>query len=340
MPTTKLSPPMDTDTVETLVKKSIELVPTESGNSHYLTASPQSRPWNVMTDLFIKDLFHAVPVMRAIARWASDAVQGNSKFFLVAPAEKLSRENGTGRMAYVRYDYTPQDTIIVNVNGTKVNLSVDPRDIPPAGYRCLNLVAGQLIGQSDLPYFTARGLEGGYSDKYDMAVPEQAAKKNSTYVFWSSMAFSALLDGYNVSVSIGPRLLEEAERIIAVCDSPDIEAALGTYRFANREMGREYRAATEEVLVIRESEPIAASDASYAVKNVAGETVSLKGWNPKVGIPVVTSAGVNMNLKVLQFAEWGRQSQIGEVILDQRLRAHIRNMNKFGYKLDLSRLTS
>jgi hypothetical protein len=257
------------------------LTSNDAKTSHRLTWMKEGREWDAAKDLSLLDLSQASAGLEAIANYVSGGVSGTKTLLFVAPIEKLGYEFGTGVMAHVSHQHDPNDGVPVNLNGKKLIVHVDERDIPTEGWRRLRLDEGTLYGSPDEPISTVRGQVGGWLDS---SATESASKaRKNTWTYWYCKALSAIMTGRNVSVSVGPLTLEKAKQVAEVAESNDPAAANDLRKFVNRRTSRDVRQVAEGVEVTRatlegDGNSLVTSDEDFLVPSTDGQTVSLKTW--------------------------------------------------------------
>jgi hypothetical protein len=273
------------DATSVASKFSVELVSNDAGTSHRLQA--MFHDWNPATDLSLTTLSQAKAGMEAMAKYVAGGFSGNARLFTVAPTEKLAYLNGTGVFAYVRDDYRPGlDDAVVMVGNAQVHLSVRSEFIPPErGFRRLRLDGGQLYAETWEGYSTSRGeidTDGNISMRRwnDKLTAD-------TFSYWYARCASTLLEENNVSISVGPRMIVEAERIMAVVNAEDPAAANEERRWIGRESSR----GTTEVREAAASMPagFVANDSDLQVPLFAGGTISARKF--VVGKPIHVMMG-------------------------------------------------
>lgn len=258
----------------------------DSHTHRRLVVFSTAREWDPATDFATgHTIDEATTALEAIAQFATGMIQGNSRLFLVAPAAKLFNAYGSGRMAYVRWDYTPVvDAIRIDMgDGNMLVLDVDPRDIPQDGYRRLRLVPNSrtpLVG-NERETFDYRGTH----------------TNGDNGLFNRLTTFSALLDRVNVSVSIGPKTLDRALGVIAVLESNDPVAANEARKHANRQVARVNYAIRDSEMLTAEAETAESSE--FDVPLSAGGTVNLLQWPSSQPVHCENAAGLRTRPIVL-----------------------------------------
>jgi len=248
-----------------------------NGTSHRLVV--YSRPtWNPATDLSMLDLSQSRAALNAIAKWVAGGIKGSAKLLIVAPTAKLAFSNGTGTFAYVRNDFVPGvDDLTIDVDGTPIFLTVDGKDVPNTkGYRRLHLDGGELYTKAWEPVFT-------HSDE-------------DSFVYWYCRCLSAILEGNNVSVSIGPKLLADAQEVIKVVNSDDKAAANDTRLYIGRVSSRfssDVKANATEIIgnAIESGHGLDVSPGDLIVPLAGGGTITLLRYNKTVPIRVMNEGG-------------------------------------------------
>jgi hypothetical protein len=256
-----------------------------NGTSHRLVVYNHDG-WNPATDLSLLDLSQGRAGLNSIAKYVAGGVKGSAKLLIVAPTEKLAFENGTGTFAYVRNDFVPgQDDITIDVDGTPIFLTVKPEDIPDIrGFRRLHLDGGELYAKKWEPVFT-------HSDQ-------------DPFMYWYCRCLSAILEGNNVSVSVGPRLLDDAKEVVAVFNSDDPVAANAARLYNGRYSSRVQRDVNQQVqdyvgnaMETGKPAPIGSSD--LVVPLQGGGTISLSRFNKSMPIRLATEGGMLLRIRYL-----------------------------------------
>ena len=248
-----------------------------NGTSHRLVVY-NHKDWNPTTDLSMLDLIQGRASINAVGKWVAGGIHGSAKLLIVAPTAKLAFDNGTGTFAYVRNDFVVgKDDITIDVNGTPVFLTVKSKDIPDCrGYRRLHLDGGELYAKKWEPVFC--------NDDED------------PFVYWYCRTLSAILEGNNVSISVGPKLLADAEEIVKVVNSPDPAAAndarLYTGRVSSR-FSQDVKAQASEIIgnAVESGQGIQIGASDLIVPLAGGGTISLVRFNKATPIRVMTEGG-------------------------------------------------
>lgn len=248
-----------------------------NGTSHRLVVYNR-KDWNPATDLSMLDLIQGRAALNGVGKWVAGGIHGSAKLLIVAPTVKLSFDNGTGTFAYVRHDFIPgKDDVTVDVNGTPVFLTVKGKDVPNCrGYRRLHLDGGELYAKAWEPVFC--------NDDED------------PFVYWYCRTLSAILEGNNVSISIGPKLLADAEEIIKVVNSPDPAAANDARLYNGRVSSRfsaDVKANAAEIIgnAIESGQGITIATSDLVVPLAGGGTISLVRYTKATPIRVMTEGG-------------------------------------------------
>jgi hypothetical protein len=276
--TTTLSPA----SVATAAKVVLE---NPNGTSHRLVVYNHDG-WNPQTDLSMLDLVQGRASLNAVAKFVAGGVKGSAKLLIVAPTEKLAFSNGTGTFAYVRNDFVPgTDDVTVDVEGTPIFLTVKSMDIPNTkGYRRLHLDGGELYTKKWEPVFT-------HSDE-------------DPFVYWYARTLSAILEGNNVSISIGPKLLDDAKavEVVANSDNPaEANAArLFTGRYSSR-FSRKVATQTSELVgaAIESGSGVTVGASDLLVPLASGGTISLVRFNKSTPIRLQTEGGMILRPRYL-----------------------------------------
>lgn len=238
--------------------------------------------WNPLVDLSLNDWNQANAGLSAVAKFVAGGLAGSPKLIITAPTEKLAFANGTGTFAYVRNDFVPGvDDVAVEIGGQTVLLTVDPQDIPTGrGYYRLKLDGGYL-----------------YKESWTKLVEP---RMEDPWLYWYCRAFSAILEGFNVSVSVGPKLMHDAQQVMVVVNSDNPAEANETRRYAGR-VGSRFNStvrATEAQLETQEVQ-VSAGAGDLEVSLQGGGTISLKAFSPVQPINLVTSTGITLAPKFL-----------------------------------------
>lgn len=280
--TTTLAP----TTTDTTFKPFVKLDLRDAVNRRQTLGYYNHPGWNPATDLSLLDLTQAEAGLNAIGRFVAGDVHGNAKLLIVAPTEKLGYINGTGAFAYVRSDYVPgKDDFSVNVDGINVFLTVRPDDIPNEfGYRRLYLDAGQLYSKKS------------WELVYTHDSPGQ--------LYWICRTYSAILEGYNVSCSIGARLLDDAKAVEVVVNSDNPKEANEARRWLGRESSRFNLSVKDEITKVVANAvesgglSIGASDLEVAL--AGGGKINLGRFNKTSPIRLMTEGGIIMRPQYLK----------------------------------------
>lgn len=232
-------------------------------------------------------------------------MKGSAKLLIVAPTEKLAFENGTGTFAYVRSDFVPgKDDITVDVDGTPIFLSVDGADVPNKGYRRLHLDGGELYAKKWEPVFT-------HSDE-------------DPFVYWYCRCLSAILEGNNVSVSIGPRLLDDANEIVKVANSDDPQAANAARLYNGRYSSRVQRVVNQHVqeylgAAKETGTPAQIGASDLIVPLQGGGTISLARFSKSQPIRLATEGGMLLRPRYLTSDTDASRLALATTIREQKL---------------------
>lgn len=268
----------------TAISNSVKLE-NPNGTSHRLVVY-NFPEWDAMRDLSLTDLTQAKAGLEAIGKWAAGGIGGNSHLIFVAPIEKLAAQNGTGTMAYVSGDYNPAvDGISVDIAGLSVLVTVDARDIPAKGeWRRLHLDGGQLY---------AKAWEHPFS-----------VRDEDAWTYWYCRTL-AVLNGKNanISISVGPKMLADAQAVEKVCNSVDPKAANAERQYIGRATSR-FNAEVKNSNEVVSNEisvgvvPVASAEA-ITVLSVDGTPVNLATYTTTTPIYVgmVSPTGVVTELK-------------------------------------------
>jgi hypothetical protein len=301
------------DTTQTLSQTTVAtpnvVLENPNGTSHRLVVYSRS-DWNPSTDLSMLDLSQSRAALNGIAKWVAGGIKGSAKLLIVAPTVKLAFSNGTGTFAYVRNDFVPGvDDLTIDVDGTPIFLTVDGKDVPNTrGYRRLHLDGGELYAKAWEPIFT-------HSDE-------------DPFVYWYCRCLSAILEGNNVSVSIGPKLLSDAEEVMKVVNSPDKAAANDARLYVGRVSSRfsqDVRANTAEIIgnAVESGQGINVGASDLIVPLAGGGTISLVRFNKVTPIRVMTEGGQilrprflanDTDVARLAFASTMRQQKLSVVL--------------------------
>jgi hypothetical protein len=259
------------------------LTSNDAKTSYRLTWMREGRAWDSNKDLSLLDLSQANPGLNAIARYVSGDVKGIPTLIEVAPEDKLEREFGTGVFAYVSSDHKPEDAIEIDLNGKTLQLFVEEQDIPSDGWHQLKLDSGKLYHDPNGVAYTVRGERGGWLETANTESDAYLKATKRTSMYWRLKTFQAILAGRNVSVSVGPWMLDTAKEVAAVASSEDPKAANDLRLFLGRRTRRDVKQVAEATEVVRatlegnESNLVASED-DFMVPSVSGQMVSLKTW--------------------------------------------------------------
>jgi hypothetical protein len=266
-----------TQTQTTVATPANVVLENPNGTSHRLVVR-NGHDWNPATDLSLLDLSQGRAGLNAIGKWVAGGIKGSAKLLIVAPTAKLAFTNGTGTFAYVRSDFVPGvDDLTIDVDGTPMFLTVDGKDVPNTrGYRRLHLDGGELYAKSWEPIFT-------HSDE-------------DPFVYWYCRCLSAILEGNNVSVSIGPKLLADAEEVIKVVNSDDKAAANDARLYMGRVSSRfssDVKANAAEIIgnAVESGRGVTIGASDLIVPLAGGGTISLVRFNKTSPIRVMTEGG-------------------------------------------------
>lgn len=280
--TTETKPNMlQTQTVATTTAKVVLENP--NGTSYRLVYYNHDG-WDKTRDLSLTDLTQASAGLEAIGKMVAGGYTGGPNLFLVAPEEKVLYQFGTGTMAYVSNQYQKgRDDVVVEIDGMKVILSVDPQDVPTElGYQRLHLVSGTL-----------------YAKDYEKQKP-LTPRASDPWSFWNCFAVSAMLTGVNVSVSVGPRTMQRARDILDVFNADDKVTAYATHLWAGRESSRVSRDAGTNLAELNAlsqetGQPIQVNASDLDVPLRGGGVISLGRFNKTTPIHIATAAGLNLS---------------------------------------------
>jgi hypothetical protein len=262
--------------------------------------------WNPQTDLSMLDLSQGRASLNAIGKFVAGGVKGSEKLLIVAPTEKLAFSNGTGTFAYVRNDFVPgKDDVTIDVDGNSIFLTVSGKDIPNTkGYRRLHLDGGELYSKAWEPTFTHSDVD--------------------PFVYWYCRTLSAILEGANVSVSIGPKLLDDAKEIVKVANSDDPQAANAARLYNGRYSSRVQRVVNQHIQDYignaRETgvpAQIGASD--LVVPLQGGGTISLARFNKTMPIRLATEGGMLLRPRYLTSDADASRLALATTIREQKL---------------------
>ena len=260
------------------------LTSNDAKTSYRLTWMKDGREWDSYKDLSLLDLSQANPGLNAIARYVSGDVKGIPTLIEVAPEDKLEREFGTGVFAYVSSDHKAEDAIEINLNGKTLSLFVDEQDIPSDGWHQLKLDSGKLYHDPNGVAYTVRGERGGWLETANTESDAYLKAIKRTSMYWRLKTFQAILSGRNVSVSVGPWMLDTAKEVAAVAASEDPKAANDLRLFLGRRTRRDTKQVVEATEVVRatleggDESNLVASEDDFMVPSVKGGMVSLKTW--------------------------------------------------------------
>jgi hypothetical protein len=273
----------DLTTTSSTTKALYVLQSNDTGTSHLLVVSRSD--WDPSRDLSLIDLTQAKAGMNAIAKYAAGGITGNPKLFFVAPTEKFLYDAGTGTMAYISSEYVPgRDDAEIEINGAKVSIGVDAKFIPEVGYARLMIDSGRLYRRSWEKAF----------------LPEDT----DAWTYWYCRSASQLLSGRNLSVSVGPKMIDMAEQIVAVCNAEDPAAANQARLYRGRETSRfqtEVRETRQELKVdCQEGVRTAVENSELNVPLAMGGTISLARYTMGQPIYLETASGSTLNARFLR----------------------------------------
>ena len=300
------------------------LASNEAKTSHRLVWQKEGQDdWNPNRDLSLLDLQQSAAGLEAIANYVAGGVSGSPTLLFVAPVEKLAYDLGTGVFAHVSDKHDPSEGVEVNVDGRKLIIYVDERDIPTEGWRRLRLDEGVLYSSPDEPDSTRRGQVGGWLESSNSESAQKA--KRNTWKYWYCKTMSAILAGRNVSVSTGPLNIDKARAVEAVCLADDPTAANDLRKFTGRQTSRDVGQAKQETEVIfattEGGKNLVTDDASYMVPTSDGGMVSMKGWSKDRSVRWMDNTG------------WISQPRFLKVADDLDILGTVQMILKNGYKL-------
>jgi len=246
----------------------------------------QEHNWDAGRDFYVKDRVPAEQVLRAVLRYVAGDFNGSAKLVVVAPPAKLANSFGTGTFAYVRSDFVSgSDAVILDVDGAEVLFDVPQTLVPAYGWARLHLVPGG-------------GLTRNAWEE-DITADNPKTFKS----FWTVTAASALLSGINVSVGVGPNLLELAKQVAAGIANPEQAGEInGAVQFARREERRFSREIGENLAeeqfaqeVLGQAPSTEAND--FVVPLFNGGTVSLQNWPVNKSVFLKDSVGNDLRYR-------------------------------------------
>jgi len=278
-------------TTQTTVNTALNVLleTTANGNSHRLVAYHSDRPYDPMRDLSLSNNLLACKAgLEMVAKYVAGGVFGNANLILVAPVEKLFATFGTGTMAYVSSAYDPaRDAVTVELEGVKYTLTVDQRDIPNEGWNRLDLLQGKLYKRSYEDSFTVRS--------------------ENPWIFWYCLTGSAMLsEDVNVSISIGPKLIERAQQVMAVVNADNPEEMNEQRRFVNRQAARVNREMRDNLETAEVQVNAGVPDADYMVPLYTGGEITLKDWPYRT--PIMRRSDGGMLMEPIRLPQWGSDS--------------------------------
>lgn len=225
-----------------------------------------NKPWNPQTDLSLfKEYVQMLAGFSAVNKFATGMATGSPKLVVTAPEDKAGYERGTGLYGYVHSSFVPGvDDIVVDVNGAPTQLTVNPADIPPEGWRELLLAPKfGLYAPDNATYYTPRGemYPDGNIKKVPWNVTNDAGEevtimRASSWRYWYCETLSTLLGRHNVSISVfSADAIVEAENCLAVIQAPNRLEANDERRANNRQDGKDVVEAKENAQTIRKENP-------------------------------------------------------------------------------------
>jgi hypothetical protein len=198
-------------------------------------------PWVTARDLHIKDRTAAFAAMAALQTYGSGMLAGNSNLILVGDTRLIASAYATQKMAWVNSQYDPQvDGVYVDVDGTAYAVAVNPRDIPQVGYASLSLVPkvgltttdDSKVATPDGVYWLKSGervIKHAHYERHDGTLVDEDQPENG-FKFWSLVTESAILDGVNISIEIGPQTMPYCEKTLAVFETDNVPLAVANAR--------------------------------------------------------------------------------------------------------------
>lgn len=270
----------------------------EGETSHRLVwyakqADGSLKAWDGQHDISLNQYHHARMGLDALAKGIEGKLLGNGTVIFTAPAEKLEWDWGMGGMGWVFGDYQ-NDFVLPMPDGSSLAVEFDIKDLPRAGrlgVKQIFLSAGELsLGQEEFL------LNGDIE---------------SSKTFAYALAMRGLLSGINVSVSVGPFLLEKAQGVVAMFEAPDKQAANATRQWLNRSASRTrmeivqgvQEARALDVLAGGQGNPVPEDEHIMVPTTKNGEIDLLVFVKTSKILPVVNKDGMAMNAITLQISK-------------------------------------
>lgn len=285
---TKTATQTATSTEDMAIKRSFNKTILETnGNAKRVVCYGQP-DWLPERDLSLTQYTQASAGLSAIAKHVTGMLAGSPDLLIVAPLEKLGYENGTGAFAFVSDQFNARKGITVKINGESVFLTVKPEDVPTStGWRRLYLDSGELYSQDWEEVYTRDGKD--------------------PWVYWYCKAMKAIMNGYNVSVSVGPKMWERAESIMEVVNSDNPLEADSARRFIDRET-RRFQAEVSDQTVDNHENNAKAGKGDLIVSDTNGNPVDIGTWNPRKPIRLQKPSGIG--LRALEIKDTSVQGRL------------------------------
>lgn len=276
-----------------------------NGNAHRMVwyahnADGTPKAWDPFQDLSLLDLKQSKAGLEAIAKMTTGGLHGVPTLTINTPTEKLAYLHATGTFGYLFPGHTGD--IDVDVNGTKILLRVDPADVPNYGIARVHMNGSELYRKHWEEVFTARDAD--------------------PYIYWYATACSVILSHRNVSVSIGPKMMDDALAIVKVLEADDKLAADSERRYGNRRgsaLKRDASETKEDILEVAKQTGVAPvanpADLMVPVFGHAGEMVDLGTWPKTRTIPVCMANGLAIKPMVLREGDVADRQSIAKAIL-------------------------
>lgn len=246
----------------------------------------QHEGWDMMNDKSGTSITQTSAGVKALLKVAEGMIWGIPTFIVTAPPEKYLAKRGSGTYGYVSHLHDPQtDVFSFEYDGNEHVVSIKPEMVPTAkGWYRVTVDAGELMVTENEP-LRDLNFNNGWS-----------------YHYCETLA--AIMDGANVSLSLGPKTIPDGLKVMdLVVDADDPVAGVGTFRWTKRELGRAYNArnqhAEDIAHAVENGEEIASDSAELIVPLVQGGTTSLASWNSQVRVPIYSDMGLSLgSLKI------------------------------------------
>lgn len=241
----------------------------------------QTDKWDMARDLSLTGYAQAEAGMKALNQLFGGCIHGNVGCLFVAPLEKALNEFGTGNMAYINQKHNKANGgVTFEYDGVEHTIFVDDKYAPQkSGYYLVTNNGGILsVGDSEV----------------------LLTKEDFPWKFWRLEALSAILDGRNVSISLGEGLEHNGTNFNdLVLNSDDPKAGAQQWRWLKNE---EYRLrkgqfeAQEDLQTAVSSGEMKPADhlIELVVQLAEGGTMSLKDWDWRKPITIETRMGMRL----------------------------------------------